>query len=292
MTLLSRNRGAVGLVLGAAFLLANACGSSDKKSVQTPGDAGAAGAPEAGAVAGGAAGAAEPPSAGEGGSAGQTTSDAGAGGDSAAGAGGESGGGPLACAPSGIASGLTITAEPIYQACRGALIVAQANAGARTSTDFTCCAAHAVNDGFSAEVLGFFSGEDTTAQLTFVVPDDAPLGSQALALTCSEGPAENTIALNVRDGLAPVVDSVTAQLEAYQDMTVEGSGLLGVTDIKGVSDSGGVYDCAIHPSAQSDDKLVCDFGGDIPKGDYSLVVYNSNCGFALASPPFKILPTL
>ena len=305
MALISRNRGAVGLVLASAWLLASACGSSDKKGVLSPGEAGAAGASEAGSTAaGGAAGASVLPAAGEGGTAGVASPAAGAGGDSSvtaagaagepssssAGAAGAAGAGALACSPVGATTNVIIDGEPIYKACRGALILASFTAGTSDS-EFTCCATAATSHAYAGEVTGYYTAADGTGLFGFVVPDGAPLGSQALAVTCSDGLAENTISLDISDAAPPVLESITAQLEANQNLTIQGTGLLGVTTVQAVPDSGDTsVDCFIH-AGTTDTTLVCDFDGSINPGKYSLVVQSDQCGYALAAPSFTIIPT-
>ena len=226
--------------------------------------------------------------AGAGGEVGTTT--AGAGGDlsASAGAGGQ---GALACTPSGATESVSFDPEVIYQGCRGAIVVAKATVGTSTAPEFTCCAVPDSIDTISIELSGYSNG-DGTASLGFYIPEDTQLGAHSLAMTCSDGLAQNTIALNVNDDVAPVVTSLTPPLNVDQDLTIDGTDLTGVTTVTAVADGGDIYPCEINTQTSSATQLACNFGVDLAVGDYSVSVFSDRCGYTLKTLSFTILPRL
>ena len=282
MAIRARGMGLFVLLTGCAVTMAVGCGSSSKKSINpTQGDAGAAGANE-----GGAAGSSEEPSA-----AGQAGSDeAGAGGvaGGAAGSAGEGGSAgttePLACAPQGDANALAIDNEAPPSVCRGAA------AFTIYSTDdadysFACCGVSNTETPYSAQLTAF--GEGTLGNrglIQFVVPADAPFGTQELAVTCEAGPADTVFRVDVKEGTAPVVTSIDTSTIAISTpgLTLTGKNLADVSDVYLVpTDGGRLQSCDVDMTTAS--SVHCLFEALYP-GEYNVVAATEACGAAVNQP--------
>ena len=293
MSLLSQRSGLVALVLSTAFVLAVGCssGNNKKKVVYPADDGGAAGATAPSENAAGASGTAEVGAAGESGAAqGGASGEAGAaqGGEAgaSAGAAGES---SLSCTPSGSVTGITLSTEPIYKACRGAIVLASFNATA-SDASFTCCGISNTASSYELELSGVSNG-DGGGDLALAVPLDAPIGAQTISAVCNETQPPSSIALEVTDVLVPAIQAVTAQITPAGNLTITGLNLGGVTYVGAVSTaSKATFDCAFSPTSATNTSVVCNFDGAIAPGSYNLVVYQQDCGYSPDSASFSVVP--
>ena len=229
----------------------------------TPGAAGQGGAPTDGAAGAPAAGAPSTPSI------------AGAGGEPDLGA---AGAGPIACGEPGSVNNLSIPAQARQTVCRGTYQVFDFLAST-TAAAFTCCSALAPISGI---------GGDGSGQFVFTVPNDAPFGNQSVAVTCSEGPVSGTLDIDVSEtALAPEVDGLERGTIVQGDpLQIDGLHLDLVSHVTVVSVDNPSFsaDCQIDPEQLTSSTLVCNLGGNIPPGDYSVVVEEDDCGFVVNSP--------
>jgi hypothetical protein len=296
MALLTRSTLGLGLLVGAAFVLAAGCGSSDKKAA-TRGDGG-----EAGAVAapGGDGGQAHGGSSSTAGAAGEVASvggvsDGGAspiaggtGGTSPNQAGEASVGGVPAfdCTPAGDTVGLSFKSNNTFRVCRGALGLLNFSVQT-TDQQFVCCGTSSGRYGFEGHGL---SDNDGGGDVTFLVPPDAPLGAQTLNLTCAAGVIATPISINVTDDGFPVVDSVTATVAPNGNVTIVGSNLLNVDRMRAVpvDPNGEQFYCNIDTQSATAEKVTCKLSGGTPAGDYVIGVFTAYCG-ATNSPKFKVI---
>jgi len=287
-----------GLLLGCAALFGVGCSddSSSKKRGDTAGEAGEAGEPAGGAggTGGGASGHGGMPAvAGEGG----TPSEAGQGGApilteaGAAGASvseaGAAGAGPLgpgSCMPSGDTSPLTLPGTAI-SVCRAARVESGFTASTGDPT-FGCCGLSDTTQPYSVSLSGV-SG-DGGGQLSFVVPADAPLGAQSITVTCSSGAATDPFKVLVTDTPAPVVTGLELSMIFEGDtLVIQGSNLGQVTRVVAVPvGAGQTTDCIVDSGASTADSISCAFNG--PAGDYTVLVEQSDCGFAVNTPALTV----
>jgi len=291
-----RNVSAVGLVTGCAWLLAIGCGSSNKKKAgpgeDSAGAAGAAGSseltPQGGAAGSspvesnaGAAGQGDSGAGGAAGAAGQSAAGA-AGSLDSAGAGGE---GSLACLPQGNVTGLTVGTDGFLKVCRGARALASFSATV-PDRSFTCCGASDSAPEYEVTLGGLSNGEGG-GELQFVVPKAAPLGEQAITLTCSPGPA-STFDIEVVDTLPPLVTGADTSVFPSDDVHITGSHLLGVTEVVAVPVDGSWSRTSCYITGDSSDtSVICNFDGVNP-GSYYLYVGETDCGYALEAPILEV----
>ncbi len=291
------------LLLGSTVVLglAAACGSDDDKKVASGGDGGRDGAGEAGEHAGGTgltdAGAPSAPEGGGGsavGGDGGMATGAGMGPGGGAGATGDAGAPPAGeCAPSGNVTNLDVNPEPIYSACRGAVLRVPFAATAAPS-EFVCCGASTSDTSFALPINGTFNGEDG-GTLELRVPSNAPYGTYGLQLDCQTQPNDQAIAISVSDSDAPVVLSISALVSPTSTMRITGQHLSGVTRVGAVRPPDPrYYECIVDPDGQSDTEISCNFDGEIPVSAdatdlYFIDVEADNCGHAADPPPFLVV---
>jgi len=286
-----------GLLVGSAALLGVGCSddSGSKKRGGTAGEAGEAGESVGGAGGtGGAAGHGGTMAvAGEGGvrsEAGQggapSLGEAGAAGASVAEAGAAGAGplGPGACVPTGNVSAVTLPGTPI-SVCRAARVESGFTASTGDPT-FGCCGVSDTSQPYSVSLSGI-SG-DGGGQLSFVVPADAPLGAQSVTVTCSSGQATNAFQVLVTDTPAPVVTGLESSLIFVGDtLVIQGSDLGQVTRVVAVPvGAGQATDCIVDSAASTADSISCVFNG--AAGDYTVVVEQPDCGFAVNTPALTV----
>ena len=206
----------------------------------------------------------------------------------------DAGGAPAVaeCVTDGSATNLDATSDAIYQVCPGALVRVPFSVYDATDS-FSCCG---VSDGmprFGVTLSGEYN-HDGGGNLEFIVPQDAPLGSYALELTCPTEPATQSISLEVGGTPAPVVQSVHAEITPNGDMLVQGLNLDTVTRVAAIRASDRQsYECPFDPKTQQTaTSLTCNFGGNIPKSVgndfFYLDVFTDGCGFAPNPPMFKV----
>jgi hypothetical protein len=301
-----------GLLVGCAAVIGVGCSSDTAKKVtHTPvGEAGAAG--EAGEASGGRGGSGgssgkggATPAGGEAGAqseAGQGGAAAGApaggapdvsvagaaGESSAAGAGGE---GPLACAPSGTTYGVNIDPENLQTVCRGAQVIVNIDAS-DSDASFTCCGVSNTAPSYALPVDGVTGG---SSFFSFVVPTQAPLGVQSITATCTSGEANNTLDVNVVNTPAPAVDGLAQTLLSSGDaVVIYGSNFDPASDqITAVldADPSSTSQCYVDTTASTSTSITCNFDG-INAGDYTIVLQQSNCGYAIHTPALTIQQSL
>jgi hypothetical protein len=288
-----------GLLVGCAAVLGVGCSddSGSKKRGGTAGEAGEGGEAEGG-TGGGASGSGGksgsgglPAVAGEGGApseAGQggapTLAEAGAAGASEAGAAGAGPLGPGSCMPSGNVAPVTLPGTPIT-VCRAARVESGFTASTGDPT-FACCGVSDTTQPYGVSLSGV-SG-DGGGQLSFVVPADAPLGAQAVTVTCSSGKATNPFQVLVTDTPAPVVTGLQSSLIFVGDtLVIQGSDLGQVTRVVLVPvGAGQTSDCIVDSAASTVDSISCVFNG--AAGDYTVVVEQSDCGLAVNTPALTV----
>jgi hypothetical protein len=283
-----------GLLVGSAALLGVGCSddSGSKKRGGTSGEAGEAGEPAVGGGNGGGGAGGHggmPAVAGEGGTpseAGQggapTLAEAGAAGASIAEAGAAGAGplGPDSCTPSGNVGPVTLPGTPIT-VCRAARVESgfTSNSG---DPSFGCCGVSDTSRPYGVAVSGISS--DGGGQLSFVVPADAPLGAQSVKVTCSSGQATNSFQVVVTDTPAPVVTGLDSSFIFGGDtLVINGSNLGQVSRVVAVPvGAGQAADCAVDSAASTASSISCVL--DALDGDYTVVVEQSDCGFAVNTP--------
>jgi hypothetical protein len=275
---------ALGIALGAV-----SCGSDDNKlrseREDTAGEAGQAGAPNAGASGssggsesgGGEAGTPSVPVAGAGGEAGMPGGNGGAAGEAPV----------AACTPAGAVDGASFDSEPTYSVCRGARQYIDFTA-AGSDPDFTCCGISSAAPPYPLQVSGVNTNADG-GFFTFLVPEDAPLGSQFVTVNCSSGELSGAIALNVSDSAPPIVTAVPDQVPWGDPLVITGTNLAGVSvRLQGAGDV--PYECLADTEQSDDTTITCSFGDFVPAGAYSVLVARGDCGFAATAPSFELLP--
>lgn len=277
------------LVACGAVSLAISCGSEDdKKRSSREGEAGQAGAAPDASSGGNAGEPSTPASAGEGGSpsamggaAGESPApEAGAGGTAAVEAGGAGGEPPtFACVTENNATGVTFSNEAIYAGCRGARLYVDFNATS-SDHDITCCGVSNAKPAWGTALAGV-APESTNGLFGFIVPADAPLGLQAMDVTCSTGKAD-AFSLEVKAGAPPVVTDVASEQVMVGDpVVINGSNLAGVTSVMAYGSEGTAFECVIDAEQSTDTKLQCGFSDVVPTGIFQLRVAQENCGWAV-----------
>lgn len=298
----------VSLLCGAGSLIF-ACDSDDNRLAD--GEAGAAGAPEAGAPSSGGGGASagaagepgEEPSAGGvpaagGNGGGGEPAPGGAGGEPAAsgGAGGDasSGGAPpvFECVKEGSVTALNVSSDAIYPGCRGGIVRFSGSVQLADPT-FVCCGATDGEQPFEASVSGKYDF-DGGVRLEFQVPRDAAPGSYGFGLTCGTEPGDHTVGLQVNAGVAPFIKSITANVAPGGTMTIQGENLAGVDTVRGIrAYNGNAWDCEIDTAKQTSTSISCTFPEEIPPSvneqDYFVIdVIDDTCGAAPDAPVFWV----
>jgi hypothetical protein len=296
---------------GGVGLCAFACGSDDDKVVDRFGDAGAGGAADAGApteggssvVAGatssGGTGIAGAPSDAAGQSAGGApgAGGIGAGGEPAlGGAGGEGGpgGAPSECSVEGSVTGLDVASDAIYQGCRGGVVRATFVVDDASAT-FQCCGVSTPTAALSVPVLGEQAQDvDGAVRLSFEVPSDTAPGSYSVGLTCPTTSAEQVIAVEINEGVAPSILSISTPVAPGGFMNIQGNGLASVREVRGVRASdGSSWACDIDLETQSDTEIYCLFPENLPLSNdeqdiFFIDVVDEDCGAAPSPPPFWV----
>ena len=294
MALLSRKSGWLVLAVSSAFWLAAGCSSGTKKKMlEAPSDGGAAGADskaEAGAPGGGAAGAAGEGEVSVGGEGGATASGGAAG---ALAGGGAAGAVSFSCVTSGSVTGVSLSTETIHQVCRGAAQTVDYGANAAEEA-FTCCAVSDTETPYGVQLDAISDGDgQSSGRFLFIVPVDAPLGAHTLSVDCESGPVANPIALEVSEDPAPVILSISAQIFPTQNMVVKGQHLANVTYAGAVGSQGTNFECVVDANASTDTTLTCSFPNGISVGtNNTFVVYQENCGYAVDTPLFDVVPQI
>lgn len=278
MAIRARGMGLFALVTGCAVMMAVGCGSSSKKRVNPTkdGDAGAAGAEQPGA--GGEAG---EPGVGGAGAAGE------GGASGTAGAIGEGGTAgvvePLECVPLGSAANLQIDNEVPPAACRGSAAFTLYDT-AEASTSFTCCGISDTEVPYSATLSAFDTDQAGSGLIQFAVPDDAPLGVQQLAVTCTDS-NDTVFRVNVKEGTPPVVSALSATTitTLTNDLTITGKSLQDVAYVYLVPTDGGELQSCYVTGTPTDTSLTCAFDG-LEAGEYNVVLATEECGSAVTQP--------
>jgi hypothetical protein len=294
-----------GLLIGCAAALGTGCSDDNtKKKAGSAGEAGEAGeAGQAASGAGGKGGAGSggmTPVAGEGGlpseagQGGAAPGMAGAAGAAEAGAtsseGGAGGAPGFACTPSGTVTGVTFVSEGAQTVCRGARIQASFNANDALGR-FLCCGVSDTTTPYGVELKGVTNIEATFGVISLIVPTDAPLGPQSISATCSDGPATNTLDIDVSDATVPVVTEISpVTFSSNQTITLTGEHLDQVSQVFAVPDdpSNSSAECFISAEATSG-SLSCSFDGIAP-GQYKIVATENNCGAAVNWPNLTVTP--
>lgn len=290
----------LGSLFVGSFVLAAGCGSDDKKGASRAdgGEAGAAasaaGAEGGQAHGGSSAGTAGEPSApggaGEGGAPFVGTGGAGGGSPPLNEAGETSSGGfpAVDCAPEGVVAGLSYNSNKTFTVCRGGLARLELSV-ASSAQQFVCCGASSA--GYDFEGRGV-ADNDGGGDLSYVVPENSPLGAQTLNTTCSSGDIATPISINVTLAAPPVVDTVTATVSTNGNLTVVGSNLGGVDRMQlvPVDPTGEQYYCNIDEQTATAESVTCKLTGGLAAGEYTVRVFAAYCG-ALNSPKFTVIST-
>lgn len=289
------------LISGAALPLALACGSDDDKIVTPGGESGAAGAAEAGAPSAGGtgvvAGAPSEPSAGQSPGGASGTGGTGAAGEQAlGGTGGDredgAGGAPISeCVPGGSVTGLDVGSDAIYQGCRGGVVRALFDVDDASGT-FQCCGLSTPTPTLAVPVLGEYDF-DGGVRLSFEVPSDAAPGSYGLSLECPTTTGEQIINVEINEGLAPSILSISEVVTPSGVMNIKGNGLANVGEVRGVRASDRRYwVCEID--TQTATEINCTMPGDLQLSEnqddlYFIDVLDDDCGAAANPPPFTVV---
>jgi hypothetical protein len=285
------------LLVSTAVSIAVGCSDDSSKKVRGIGEAGEGG--EAGEVAsGGKGGSGGAPAVG--GVAGVPETEAGAAGVAPVGAGGapEAGAGgepaiseagaagapaPLACL-SGSVTDVTLNAARLT-ICRGAVFEFEFTSSTMDDT-FTCCGTLGASS-IPLTVSAVGNG-DGGGEFSFLVPDDAVVGDQALTLACSPGPVSAPQLVTVSATPGPVVTGSTPSFhtDSGQSVTITGTNLLGVNVVEMIGSAGFVTGCTIAAASHTDTSITC--SASPPEGTYTLIV-SAGCGQAVNTPSIDVL---
>jgi hypothetical protein len=304
MVMRTRSVGLVSLLVCGSVVLGVACGSSSTKKVLSAdaGAAGEAGASGEGPVAGhpgaGHAGGSSGGTAGSGGTleqaggaagsvenagAGGASDASGAGGaepGSEAGAGGGSGasgaaGAAPVCVPSGTVAGLSFSQfDSVPSVCQGSRLTARFYGDALN--DFVCCGVSDATPAYGLTIAAI-TDHDGGGTLNLELPADAPLGQQAIALTCPGG----TQSANIDVLGVPVVTGTDSPVKGGSTLTISGHNLSHVDSVSLV-DPELSRPCPI--TSRSETTIQCT---PAYPGVYSIVLSQPNCDIT-PDPTLKV----
>jgi hypothetical protein len=182
----------------------------------------------------------------------------------------------------GTVSDLSIPVQARKTVCRG--LFQEFNFEANTSdAAFTCCSSLGTITGI---------GNDDTGKLVFTVPVDAPFGQQSITPTCSEGAVTGSMDIDVSESaIPPEVDGLEESIIFQgQSLQIDGNylDLVSHVIVSSVVDPTFSAECFRDDEFSTTLSLVCNFDGQLPADDYSVVVEEDDCGSLLVSQTLTI----